>query len=87
MKSLAKYALPLVTVLSSGLGLVSPAFAQSDYTQELIDGMDQITRDMQRFNEIAERQNALRGPCNNGNQRACAEIQQLDRELQRMTQH
>ena len=94
MKSLKKYALPFFVVFSSGLGFSSPSFAQynprydnvTPETRDILETGDQMTRDLYRFNQIVERQNQLQYPCSEGDQRACAEIQQLNQEIERMTQ-
>lgn len=90
MKSLKKYALPFLIVFSSGLGFSSPSFAQYDHlpseTQEILEGYDGMMDNTDRFIQIVERQQQLQYPCQQGDQRACAEIKQLDREIERMTQ-
>ena len=85
MKSLSKLALHLLTVIGVTTTLLSPASAQLDSrTQELLDGYDSMTRDMVLFTQLAERQNQLRYPCSQGDQRACEEIRQIDRQIEQL---
>ncbi len=88
MKSFSKYALPLVAALSSTLGFSNLAFAQySHETNMLLNEMDQIVIEFEQFTAIVERQAALRGPCDNGDQNACAEIEYLDRQIEMMMEN
>ncbi|MGK7953679.1 MAG: hypothetical protein AB4063_00200 [Crocosphaera sp.] len=83
MQRFSKYTLPLVAVLVSTVGISNSALAQYGHeTDRILGDYNNMIQDMQKFTAIVERQNALRGPCNNGNQRACAEIRRLDKKLQ-----
>ena len=85
MQRFSKYTLPLVAILVSTFSISNSVFAQpSRETQEIIGEYERTMQDMQKVAAMAQRQNALRGPCNNGNQRACAEIRQIDQEITRM---
>ena len=85
MKSLSKLALPLLTVVGVTTTLFSPAFAQLDSTtKQIIEEQDRMTQDMILFTQLAERQNQLRYPCSQGDQRACEEIRQIDRQIEQL---
>ena len=93
MKFIKKHALPFLVVFSSGLGLANPSFAQhnsyphvTSEARDILIEQDELIREMARFGEIVERQHQLRYPCSQGNENACAEIQQLDREIEAMIQ-
>ena len=87
MQRFSKYTLPLLAVLVSTVGISNSVFAQaSRETQEIIGEYERTMQNMQKVAKMAQRQNELRGPCNNGNQQACAEIRQIDQEIKRMMQ-
>ncbi len=87
MQRFSKYTLPLLAVLVSTVGISNSIFAQpSRETQQILEEYERTMQGMQKVAAMVERQNALRLPCNNGNQRACAEIRRLDQEIKRMMQ-